>query len=130
MGMLNSVSLITSFFECKFFQYSVYSKLSLNLRLCILVIVLPSFSILNTAPLPMGLSVFVSGLYSYSFVANTYQSFLNLNLLPYPPNTVPFSTTSGFTSIGFSSGSWGGVGTGVGFGYSGFSFGNSVGGGI
>ena len=117
MGMFTSVSVITSFFEFKLFQYSAFSK-SPELILYIFVIVLQSFSILNTAPLFNCLRIFVSGLYSYSFVAKTYQSFLNLNLLPYPPNTVPFGTTSGFTSIGFSSisPSSGGSGTGVGSG--------------
>lgn len=63
-------------------------------------------------------------------MASIYHSFLYLNLLEYPPNTVPSVTNSGFTVIGFSSVLMGGVGKGVGVGYSGSSvFGNSVGGG-
>ena len=47
----------------KAYSKTIIVKLSPNVRLCILVIVFPSFSILNTAPLPLGLRVFVLGSY-------------------------------------------------------------------
>ena len=109
-------SIISNFFEFKFVQYSNSSTSSLNERPYIFVIVVPSLPIFNTTPFPVGLRALVSGLYSYSFVANTYHSFLYLNLLPYPSNTVPFLTISGFISIVMSSVISGGGGIGVGIG--------------
>ena len=85
------------------------------------------------APLPVGVNFLVSGSYLYSLVASICHSLLNLNLLPYPPNTVPSFTISGVTTIFFYSVFSGGIGiVGLGVGYSGICplFGNSVGGGI
>ena len=81
-----------------------------------MLIVLPSLPIFNNAPFPVGVSFLVSASYSYWLVANTYHSFLYLNLLEYPPNTVLSGTISGVTFIGFSSTLSGGVGIGVGIG--------------
>ena len=51
-------------------------------KLCIFIIVFPSFAIFNNAPFPVLSNCFLTGSYLYSLVANTYHSFLNLNLLP------------------------------------------------